>query len=136
MEFEEYQREQQRAQRERKEWLQSLKKGDSACVRYSGWGTPYYELLCVERTTATQIVCVRGNPIGRLYEVKYRKEDGRQVGSDDYTALEPITDKVRTTNRRHFLESWFAGLSRKKLPTECLEAMYNEYLNFDIEGDK
>lgn len=135
MSYEHFQTVRQRELQERKEWLKSLKDGDSVCLYRSGWGTPRYELLSVKRTTATQIICTRIQPQGYTHEVKYRKEDGRQVGSDDYTAIEPISDRVRTTNRRYFLENWFAGLSRKELSTECLEAMYNAYDSCNTEGD-
>lgn len=135
MSYEHFQTVRQRELRERKEWLQSLKTGDAVCLYHSGWGTPRYELLNVKRTTATQIICTRIQPQGYVHEVKYRKEGGRQVGSDDYAAIEPITDKVRVTNRRYFLESWFAGLNRKNLSTECLEAMYRAYAVWDGKGD-
>jgi hypothetical protein len=136
MEFEDFQTICQRKHQERKEWLQSLKDGDSVCLYRSGWGTPHYDLLLVKRTTPTQIVCTQILQRGFAVEVKYRKEDGMQVGSDSYAKIEPITDQVRTTNRRYFLENWFAGLSRKELSTECLEAMYEAYASCDNEGDE
>lgn len=135
MEYEDFQAARERERQERKEWLQSLKTGDTVCLFRSGWGTPRYELLSVKRTTATQIVCTQIQRQGFAIEIKYRKEDGRQIGSDDYTAIESITDKVRTTNRRYHLECWFAGLNRKNLSTECLEAMYNEYQLHDTKED-
>ena len=133
MEYEDFQAARERERRERKEWLQSLKNGDTVAVYRSGWGTPRYDLFLVKRTTTTQIVCTQILQTGFAVEVKYRKEDGRQVGSDDYATIEAVTDKVRVTNRRYFLECWFAGLNRKNLSTECLEAMYNEYQLHDTK---
>jgi hypothetical protein len=116
---------------ERNAWLATVKEGDTVCMRNRGWGSTYYELFTVKRTTATQIVCTRGLFNGRLVEVKFRKDGGSQVGSDNYAYIEPVTDKVKATNRRYYLEQWFSNLKATGLTTECLEEMCKAYNSFD-----
>lgn len=68
------------------EWLSSLKAGDMVAVhRRYGSG---HDLATVERVTETQIVT-------RSHS-KYRRKDGRSVGSDSWSAtyLSPVTDEI------------------------------------------
>jgi len=117
---------------ERKEWLASLKEGDTVCVYRRGWGTcSYYELFTIKRTTATQLVALKRLGSGFISEVKFRKENGRIIGSDDYDKIEPVTDEVRLTNRRSNLITWASNIKPKNITTECLEALKAAYDSFD-----
>lgn len=113
----------------RKEWLQSLKEGDSVCVYYRGWGSPYYDVFTIKRMTATQLVCVNTS-FGSERELKFRKENGYIVG-DGYDQIEPITTRVMEVNKLHKLKYWFSSLKFGGLKLECLEAMKAAYDSFD-----
>jgi maleate cis-trans isomerase len=57
------------------------------------------------------------------YEVRFRKKDGQIVGSDSYTSIEPVTDKVLEANERAGLEVWISRIKPNSLSMECLRAM-------------
>ena len=111
---------------EHKAWLATLKVGDTVCVNTgNGWRGNGYTFYAIERTTATQLISTR-----RSMEVRFRKSDGREVGSDNYSKIEPVTDKVREVNLRNSLESWASNLKPKNLSTDCLSAMKQAHDRF------
>lgn len=88
------------------DWLAALKVGDRVCYRQnSGWSSASYEILVIERLTATQAACSRG--------VRFRLKDGHVVGVD-YRSVEPITDEVLNTNRAAKLKQWFSTLKSQR----------------------
>lgn len=78
---------------ELKAWLETIKPGDEVAYdKGRGCYRNWWVILTVERTTKTQII-MRGG-------YKFRKSDGREVGSDSWNNIQPITDKIRAEMRR------------------------------------
>lgn len=71
-----------------KEWLASLKPGDKVAIpRKSMSSYSSYDISTVERLTNTQIIILGGN--------RYRKENGRPIGSVYGMRLQPYSDDVK-----------------------------------------
>lgn len=104
-----------REREERAAWLAGLKPGDKvAASKYSAW-----DVLVIERMTATQIIIGRG--------LKYRRDTGYRIGGNAYSSLphtiEPITQKILDALEVRKLANWLADLDRKSKSLAVLRAM-------------
>jgi hypothetical protein len=75
------------------EWLESLKVGDEVAIDLPHHG---YSIEKITNVTKTQI-CTKFS--------RYRKKDGRSIGSADWFArnIEPVTDRIRNMVARSSL---------------------------------
>lgn len=104
---------------EKTAWLAGLKAGDKV-VFCTGYYNVSYQVLPVERTTATLIIC------GAL---RFSRHTGNLNNGSGHLrgGLEPLTDKSMARIEYAALKSWFSELchtdSSKPLPVATLRAM-------------
>jgi hypothetical protein len=109
---------------EYKNWLRTLKVGDTVCWSSKGWHTNDYNMATIKRFTPTQVVCVIN-----ATEARFRIADGAVLGSS-YRYVEPVTDVVREVQRKSMLKKWFGNLSYDKtIAMHVIEAMKAAYDN-------
>ena len=103
---------------ELKAWLETLKPGDEVALDKGWrWYGNRWAILTVERTTKTQIVTRLG--------YKFRKSDGREVGSESWSNIQPITDEIRAQMHRRDVVAHYNDISddANRYTTEQLEAV-------------
>lgn len=105
-----------------REWLDSLKAGDSVYVSgsYGNVGT----IEQVSRTTATQIVLEHTNGVGSKYERRYRRKDGYIVGdSSSYhrSGIHRVTPELIEKIHRKALHDTICVQKWSALPTDKLQ---------------
>lgn len=103
------------------EWLANLALGEKCAIRASHfYGVPY-DILTVEKITATQFVL---RPENGGIRKRVRRSDGKVQGHS-YTYIEPITTKVLKANDEKGLRLWVQSLDRtsKELSIDQLRRM-------------
>jgi hypothetical protein len=101
---------------DRNDWAQSLKPGDHIAMR-RGYGYATYQLLTVDRVTASQVVC--GG-------YRFRKDTLRLVGGSsryDSVYMLPATQEVRDAAEARELRDWLNGLTRTIVPLSVMRTM-------------
>jgi hypothetical protein len=102
-------------------FIESLKVGDKIAARQrGGWGPAAYLIMTIERFTPSHIV---------TNKLRFRKNDGGQVGGGSFSYLEPVTDKVLQVVADNDVLMWFSRMTtlRQKPPIEVLRAMKAVY---------
>ena len=102
-------------------WLAGLKPGDRVALSRTSWSGGKYDLVTIERLTATQFVLPRG--------LRARRETGALISAHSVRRIQPITGDVRDAIEFYELKDWLSTLTLRgiKLSLNVLRAMKAAY---------
>ena len=125
-------------------WLHTVKVGDEVCTHhYRNGSCDDYYFFVVVKFTKTQVIChVKDNA---SHEKRFRREDGREIGSDSFTRIEEADHEVYQEVHRQNLAR-HVGTFAERVDRNCyklnvyeLEQLYSVLLPIYQrlkEGDK